>query len=352
MNLYLGDLIDRNISKRVLSSIFVVALAIIFLDLIFTILSELSDLSEGYNLSDALLYSISSLPYSIYDFLSYICLIGVLVALGNLLEEGEITAARILGKSDIRIIWASIKPVILVLIVGVLSSQLFIPGLSQNSEETRLLKQNRISLDDGYWLVSDSSVSYFKSTTNSNSIQDITIYKLNDSFELQEITKAKEADKTNNSWILSDVEIVNVENGAKESIKALDWGEGPMDEDFNLILSPKYFSLTQLYKNVNGEQSQYRQDILLLEFWRKALQPVFSILLVILAASFVFGPTRDQKIGQRVVTGIVLAFSLSISQRLCESMALVSLLSPLTSVMIPIFIVLLLTLFAWKFKSL
>lgn len=352
MNLFLGDLIDRNISKRVLSSIFVVALAIIFLDLIFTILSELSDLSEGYNLSDALLYSISSLPYSIYDFLSYICLIGVLVALGNLLEEGEITAARILGKSDIRIIWASIKPVILVLIVGVLSSQLFIPGLSQNSEETRLLKQNRISLDDGYWLVSDSSVSYFKSTTNSNSIQDITIYKLNDSFELQEITKAKEADKTNNSWILSDVEIVNVENGAKESIKELDWGEGPMDEDFNLILSPKYFSLTQLYKNVNGEQSQYRQDILLLEFWRKALQPVFSILLVILAASFVFGPTRDQKIGQRVVTGIVLAFSLSISQRLCESMALVSLLSPLTSVMIPIFIVLLLTLFAWRFKSL
>ena len=352
MNLFLGDLIDRNISKRVLSSIFVVALAIIFLDLIFTILSELSDLSEGYNLSDALLYSISSLPYSIYDFLSYICLIGVLVALGNLLEEGEITAARILGKSDIRIIWASIKPVILVLIVGVLSSQLFIPGLSQNSEETRLLKQNRISLDDGYWLVSDSSVSYFKSTTNSNSIQDITIYKLNDSFELQEITKAKEADKTNNSWILSDVEIVNVENGSKESIKELDWAEGPMDEDFNLILSPKYFSLTQLYKNVNGEQSQYRQDILLLEFWRKALQPVFSILLVILAASFVFGPTRDQKIGQRVVTGIVLAFSLSISQRLCESMALVSLLSPLTSVMIPIFIVLLLTFFAWKFKSL
>ena len=352
MNLFLGDLIDINISKRVLSSIFVVALAIIFLDLIFTILSELSDLSEGYNLSDALLYSISSLPYSIYDFLSYICLIGVLVALGNLLEEGEITAARILGKSDIRIIWASIKPVILVLIVGVLSSQLFIPGLSQNSEETRLLKQNRISLDDGYWLVSDSSVSYFKSTTNSNSIQDITIYKLNDSFELQEITKAKEADKTNNSWILSDVEIVNVENGSKESIKELDWAEGPMDEDFNLILSPKYFSLTQLYKNVNGEQSQYRQDILLLEFWRKALQPVFSILLVILAASFVFGPTRDQKIGQRVVTGIVLAFSLSISQRLCESMALVSLLSPLTSVMIPIFIVLLLTLFAWKFKSL
>jgi len=51
------------------------------------------------------------------------------------------------------------------------------------------------------------------------------------------------------------------------------------------------------------------------------------------------------------VTGIVLAFSLSISQRLFESMALVSFLSPLTSVMIPIIIVLVLTTFAWKVKS-
>ena len=175
MNILLGDLIDNNISKRVLFSICIVALAIISLDFIFTVLSELSDISKNYGLSDALLYSISSLPYSAYDFLSYICLIGVMVALGSLSEEGEITAARILGKSDINIIWASIKPVILILILGVLSSQFFIPSLSQNSEETRLLKQNRISLDEGYWLASDTSVSYFKSTPNSNFIHSLLI---------------------------------------------------------------------------------------------------------------------------------------------------------------------------------
>ena len=55
--------------------------------------------------------------------------------------------------------------------------------------------------------------------------------------------------------------------------------DGPKEEDFKLILSPKYFSLTKLYKNVNEEQSEYRQNILLLEFWRKALQPIFTILL-------------------------------------------------------------------------
>ena len=91
MNLLLGDLIDNNISRRVLFSICIVALVIICLDFIFTMLSEISDLSENYGLSDAFIYSISSLPYSAYDFLSYICLIGVMVALGSLSEEGEIT---------------------------------------------------------------------------------------------------------------------------------------------------------------------------------------------------------------------------------------------------------------------
>ena len=351
MKIFLGDLIDKNISRKVLSSISMVALAIISLDLIFTILSELSALSENYGLSDAFIYSISSLPYSAYDSLSYICLIGVLVGLGSLAEEGELTAARVLGKSDINIIWASIKPVILVLILGVLSSQFFIPGLSQNSEETRLMKQNRISLDDGYWLASDSSVSYFKSTPNSNSIQDIVIYDLNDDYKLKEIKRAEEANKNGNSWSLSNLEIINVENGVKEYFEEMDWVDGPKEEEFKLILSHNYFSLTKLYENVSEEQSEYRQNLLLLEFWRKTLQPIFAILLTILAASFVFGPARDQKVGQRVLTGIILAFSLSISQRLFESMAMVSFLSPFTSVMIPILIVLGLTSFIWRFKS-
>ena len=351
MNRFLGDLIDKNISSKVLSSISIVALAIISLDFIFTILSELSDLSDNYSLTDAFIYSISSLPYSAYDSLSYICLIGVLVGLGSLAEEGEIIAARVLGKSDMNIIWSSIKPVILFLILGVLSSEFFIPGLSQNSEETRLMKQNRIRLDDGYWLASESSVSYFKSTPNSNTIQDIIIYDLNDDYKLQEIKRAEEANKNGNSWSLSNLEVINVENGVKEYLPEIDWIDGPKEEDFKLILSPKYFSLTKLYKNVNEEQSEYRQNILLLEFWRKALQPIFTILLTILAASFVFGPARDHKLGQRVLTGIILAFSLSISQRLLESMALVSFLSPFISVMIPILIVLGLTFLTWKFKS-
>ena len=56
MNIILGDLVERNISKRVLMSLSLVVLAIGFIDFIFLILNELSDLSSTYSFFDILQY--------------------------------------------------------------------------------------------------------------------------------------------------------------------------------------------------------------------------------------------------------------------------------------------------------
>ena len=53
MNWFLGDLIDRNISKSVLQSICIVAIALSTLDFLFSLISEISDLSISYQISDA-----------------------------------------------------------------------------------------------------------------------------------------------------------------------------------------------------------------------------------------------------------------------------------------------------------
>ena len=147
-----GDLVERNISKRVLFSTLIVAIAIALLDLLFTFISEISDLNNSYVLIDALIYSLNSVPGSIYTYLSYICLLGVLIGLGSLKEEGELIASRVLGKSNIRIIIASLKPTILIIVLGLIFQELYLPSISQSNEETRLIKQNKISTEDGYWL--------------------------------------------------------------------------------------------------------------------------------------------------------------------------------------------------------
>ena len=110
MNLFLGDLIERNISKKVFVSICVVGISIILLDFLFNLISELSDLTNSYLLYDAFLYCLFLIPGSLYEYLSYICLLGALIGLGSLKEEGEMIGSRVLGKSNFKMAIASMRP--------------------------------------------------------------------------------------------------------------------------------------------------------------------------------------------------------------------------------------------------
>ena len=340
-----GDVVDRNISFQVMLSLLVVILTIGAVDFIFLALSELSDISNSYQVIDVLLYSALKIPYSLYDLSPYLCLIGVMVGLGNLNDQGELVASRILGKSNFSILLSSLRPVVTLLLLGLVASEFWLPGLSQKAEEGRLLKQEIISSDQGYWLANEDGFSYFKSTPSKKLIEDVTIYKVDSEFKLVEIQKAKSAALVSEDWIFDDVAIENLYEGITQLEKERVWKTGPKTSDFNLILSPKYFPLSLLRRQMLSDVSEYRRSSLALEFWRKIFQPLVAFALIFLAASFIFGPMRDQKSGQRIISGIVLAFSVNIIRSLFESISMVSSMTPLVAVIIPIASILLIGLF-------
>ena len=348
MKILFGDAVGKNISFQVLLSLAVVVLTIGAVDFIFLVLSELSDISNTYKFVDVLIYCVSKVPYSLYDLSPYLCLIGVMVGLGNLNDQGELVASKILGKSNLKILLSSFRPVLLFLFLGLIASEFWLPGLSQKAEENRLLKQEIINSDQGYWIANEEGFSYFRSTPSNNLIEDVTIYSINSEFELFEIQKASRAKLVSGSWILGNVETENLTEGLIQVDEESVWQTGPQESDFNLILSPKYFPLSLLRQQMSNDVSEYRRNLLALEFWRKLLQPLVAFVLILLAASFIFGPMRDQKSGQRVIAGIVLAFSVNIIKSLFESVSMVSNMSPFVAVITPIGLILLVGLFLIK----
>ena len=116
-----GDIIERNISKRIFYSICIVAFAVSLLDFLFKFISEISDISNSYLVLDALIYCVYSIPSSIYEYLSYVCLIGVIIGLGSLNSEGEIIGSKVLGKSNFKMAIASLRPAILIIALAFLS---------------------------------------------------------------------------------------------------------------------------------------------------------------------------------------------------------------------------------------
>ncbi len=350
MNWFVGDLIERNISKKVFFGICIVGTAIIILDFLFSFISEISDISISYNFNDAFFYSLLLIPGSLYEYLSYICLLGVLIGLGSLKEEGEMIGTRILGKSNFRILIASLKPSLVLIILGFFLQETTLPSLLQSNEENRLIKQNQISSDDGHWFTSDSAITYFKSSPNRQTIKKIKIYELDEEWGIRRIIYSDSATKERDIWNLINSEIINIRDGSKTSEKTLIWESAPSQKDMRKILSPKYLSIRELKGAIDEEVSEYRKNNLTLELWRKIFHPISSLLLIILASSFVFTQVRDQNLGQRLLIGLVFAFSLNIVQSLFESMAVVSFLLPLAAVILPMIFVLAVTIIVWKWK--
>ena len=348
MKYLLGDAVDRNIALQVALSLTTVVLVIGVVDFVFLVLSELSDISNSYKLIDVLIFCVSKVPYSLYDLMPYLCLVGVMVGLGNLSDQGELVASKILGKSNLSILLSSIRPILVFLLLGLAASEFWLPGLSQKAEESRLLKQEVINSDQGYWLASSEGFSYFKSTPSKNLIEEVTIYSMNSEFQVLEIRKAKKATLLSGDWKLNQVEIENILEGFILEEKEMSWKAGPKESDFNLILSPKYFPLSLLKQQMSNDVSEYRRNLLALEFWRKLSQPFVALSLILLAASFIFGPMRDQKSGQRIIIGIVLAFGVNIIKSLFESISMVSNMTPFVAVITPIVLILLIGLFLIK----
>ena len=350
MNLFLGDLIERNISRKVLVSICVVGISIILLDFLFNLISELSDLTNSYLLYDAFLYCLFLIPGSLYEYLSYICLLGALIGLGSLKEEGEMIGSRVLGKSNFKMAIASMRPALIIVLIGFIFQEIALPSISQSNEETRLIKQNKLSSDEGYWFASGSSITNFKSSPSRKIINEITIYDLDEYESIKQIIYSKTAIKEGETWTLFNLQVEDVTDGSIVMEKNRLWNNAPNQKDMRRILSPEYFSIVELSEAIEEEASAYRKNSLLLEYWRKIFHPIISIFLILLATSFIFGQIRDHNLGQRLLIGIIFAFSLNIIQNLFESMAVVSFLAPLTAVTLPLAFIILLTFFVWRWK--
>ena len=85
------------------------------LDLVFSLMSELENLSEEYNFSNIFLYVLSVSPSNAINFLEGACLLGVMISLGISHQEGNINVLRSSGESPLKIVLiSSIGPILLI----------------------------------------------------------------------------------------------------------------------------------------------------------------------------------------------------------------------------------------------
>lgn len=338
-------ILDRHIGTTVLFSILVVALIVLGLDLLFAFIGELDDVEGSYGAMDALVYTLFTLPRRLYEMLPLAALIGCLVGLGTLAGNSELTIMRAAGVSITRIVTAVLRPLLVVLLAGVLLGEYAAPYSENLAESRRAIAQGteQAFKSRGFWHREGNDFLHINAVQPDGALRGITRYRFDGERRLLEASFASRATVEDDGWLMTDVQTTRFpEPDRSEVVSAPEerWSVLLSAELLRVVvLDPEVLSLRGIwhYQGYLAEQglsnAQYR-----LAFWKKLLQPVATLALVFVAISFIFGPLRSVTLGQRVFTGVLVGFSFRIIQDLLGPSSLVFGFSPLVAVLGPILV--------------
>jgi len=340
------NLLDRYIAKRVILASLLILFLLIMLRAIFSLLEESRLIGRGdYEMADAFLYVALMLPQKILELFPMGVLIGSLFGLGMLAANNELTVMRSAGMTTWRIAGATLKAS-LILMVGVLFlSEIVAPAASKYAQQLRTssLSDGKLSRSaTGLWAKRDNQIIHISSIHKNGEMHGISLFELDKNYQVKKLTEAKTASVTDEKWFLFEVTESHFfsDRVDKKYFDKMNW-KNPIDEDNieTLTLKPETLNIKGLlkYKKYLTNNSLDSGEIEL-AIWQKILLPFSLAIMMILAASFVFGPMRDVSMGARVLTGVMLGFGFHLAKQSFGPISLIYGMSPFIGALIPLLV--------------
>ncbi|SFX21430.1 LPS export ABC transporter permease LptG [Marinospirillum alkaliphilum] len=337
-------LLGRYIASSVLWATISVLLVIVALDLVFSFLDELTSLTGDYGALDALIYMLLRLPERFYMFLPIAILVGVLIGLGSLASTSELTVMRAAGVSIPRLILQASRPVAVLLVLAMLVSEFFMQGWAQTAETWRWEKrsgqqQSGVNTARDLWLKEGQWFYRINLARDDGQLRGLTLFELSDDWSLKQLVTATRADYQDDQWLLQEVRSIHLESERllqaqeTEVLRHL-----PVSPEFVAlqVLSPSDIPPSRLWRYARYlEQIGQPAGFYWLAFWQKVLLPITVFAVVLLGASFTFGPLRSVPAGTRVFHGIIIGLSVKFAQDLLGPSALLWGFTPALAVLLP-----------------
>ncbi|WP_455232153.1 LPS export ABC transporter permease LptG [Geopseudomonas aromaticivorans] len=334
--------LDRYIGSSVFFSILGVLGVIVGLALLFAFIDELGDLDAGYGVAEAARYIAFTIPARIYELLPMAALIGCLVGLGSLASSSELTVMRAAGVSLGRIVGAVMKPLLVLLVVGLLIGEYVVPWTQSEAQSGRSLAQGGGEAQTtrrGLWHRQGEEFIHINSVQPNGVLLGVTRYRFDGERRLLSASFARRAQYQGDYWQLENVATTLLHEDRSEVLQAPSerWDVELTPQLLGtVVVEPEALSMTGLWRYIHylGEQG-LNNSRYWLAFWTKALQPLVTATLVLLAISFIFGPLRSVTLGQRLFTGVLVGFIFRIAQDMLGPSSQVFGFPPLLAVLVP-----------------
>ncbi|MEB0204221.1 LPS export ABC transporter permease LptG [Pseudomonas sp. CCC3.1] len=334
--------LDRYIGKSVLLAILAVSGIILGLATLFAFIDEMKSISSSYTMMDVLSFVVLTAPRRLYEMLPVAALIGCLIGLGSLASNSELTIMRAAGVSTSRIVWAVMKPMLVLMLAGILMGEYLAPATESVAQANRALAQgggDAQSSKHGMWHREGDEFIHINAVQPDGKLLGVTRYRFDKERHLLSASFAKKASFEQDHWQLGDVATTVFHDRSTEIIKTPEerWDVSLSPELLStVVMAPDSLSISGLWGYIHYLKDQgLSNGRYWLAFWVKVLQPLVTAALVLMAISFIFGPLRSVTLGQRVFTGVLVGFSFKIAQDLLGPASLVFGFSPLFAVLLP-----------------
>ncbi|STY28184.1 permease [Legionella wadsworthii] len=316
-------ILDRYIAKTVLGSIGLVTLMLVGLEIFILFVKELSDLGRvDYGIAQASFFIILQMPYQVYLFFPMASLLGSLIGLGILANHSELVVMRSSGMSIAQITWAVIKASLLLILFVTALGETVIPYLTHYSNDYKTAAVSggqTLRTTKGSWMRYGNDFIFVGFISSNEILNDIYQFRFDNQHHLIMSRYIHEAKYSPAGWVAFDVRQTNFDANktTNQAYVSLPW-EISVKPKILMISSiePDEMTLKELNRYIR-EQKHNHQNVhnYQFAFLQRIIQPLTTMVMMILAIPFIFGPLRSSTMGSKLLVGAAVGFSFHILSR-------------------------------------
>lgn len=316
-------ILDRYIATTVLQAIGLVTLMLAGLQIFILFVGQLDDLGKvDYGIVQTTVFVLLQLPYQVYLFFPMASLLGCLIGLGVMANHSELIVMRAAGMSIAQITGAVLKASVVVIILVTTLGETVVPVMSHyaNDYKTSALSNGQtLRTSQGVWLRYGYDFITIGSILPDNVLQDIYQFRFDTEHNLKIAREIREAKFVDGSWIAYDVSQTEFQTDSTKAVTfaSLVWDVQVKPQILKISgTNPDEMTMHELNRYLREQKrSQQNAHNYKFAFLQRMIQPLTTMVMMVLAIPFIFGPLRSSTMGSKLLVGATVGFGFHIVNR-------------------------------------